>query len=99
MTNSEKQNFLIDGFPRNKENVDGWHKTMKDRVNIQCVLVFDCDEKVKKYILFLLHDEKCFFSAFKKTCIARCLERGKGSGRVDDNEESLKKRLIYLNIL
>jgi UMP-CMP kinase len=36
--------------------------------------------------------ECVFFIAFKKTCIARCLERGKSSGRADDNEESLKKR-------
>ncbi len=46
MKNSDKQNFLLDGFPRNKDNVDGWHKTIGDRVNIQCVLFFDCDEKV-----------------------------------------------------
>jgi len=72
MKNSNKQNFLIDGFPRNKENIDGWQKTMKNKVNIQCMLFFDCDEKIS---------------------IDRCLERGKeGSGRTDDNEESLKKR-------
>jgi UMP-CMP kinase len=46
MKNSDKQNFLLDGFPRNKENVDGWNKTIGDKVNIQCVLFFDCDEKV-----------------------------------------------------
>jgi len=72
MKNSNKQNFLIDGFPRNKENIDGWQKTMNNKVNIQCMLFFDCDEKIS---------------------IDRCLERGKeGSGRTDDNEESLKKR-------
>jgi UMP-CMP kinase len=46
MKNSNKQKFLLDGFPRNKDNVDGWHKTMGDKVNIECVLFFDCDEKV-----------------------------------------------------
>jgi hypothetical protein len=40
----------MDGFPRNKENIDGWEKLIGDRVNIQCVLVFDCDEKVRKSI-------------------------------------------------
>ncbi len=37
MKNSDKQNFLLDGFPRNKDNVDGWHTTMDDRINIQCL--------------------------------------------------------------
>ncbi|CAF1211558.1 unnamed protein product [Adineta ricciae] len=76
MNNSGKQNFLIDGFPRNKDNVDGWKKALDGKVNIQCVLFFDCDEK---------------------TCVARCLERGKASGRTDDNEESLKKRIVTYN--
>jgi len=47
MKKSDKQNFLIDGFPRNKDNVDGWQKTMDGKVNIQCVIFFDCDEKVR----------------------------------------------------
>jgi UMP-CMP kinase len=46
MEKSDKQNFLIDGFPRNKENIDEWEKVMNDKVNLQCVIVFDCDEKV-----------------------------------------------------
>ncbi|CAF1294218.1 unnamed protein product, partial [Rotaria sp. Silwood1] len=76
MEKSGKENFLIDGFPRNKDNVEGWKKAMDGKVNVQCVLFFDCDEK---------------------TCVARCLERGKGSGRTDDNEESLKKRIVTYN--
>ena len=47
MKNSGKENFLIDGFPRNKDNVDGWQKSMDGKVNIQCVLFFDCNEDVK----------------------------------------------------
>jgi adenylate kinase family enzyme len=46
MKTSGKTNFLIDGFPRNKDNVDGWKQTMDDKANIQCVLFFDCDEQV-----------------------------------------------------
>jgi len=46
MNNSGKENFLIDGFPRNQDNIDGWQKAMDGKVNIQCVLFFDCDEKV-----------------------------------------------------
>ncbi|CAF3362300.1 unnamed protein product [Rotaria socialis] len=76
MQKSGKENFLIDGFPRNKDNVDGWKLAMDGKVNLRCVLFFDCDEQ---------------------TCVARCLERGKGSGRADDNEESLKKRIVTYN--
>lgn len=47
MKKSGKDNFLIDGFPRNKDNVDGWQQAMDGKVNIQCVLFFDCDENVK----------------------------------------------------
>jgi UMP-CMP kinase len=71
MKKSGKNKFLLDGFPRDKENVDEWQKTMNDKYYIQCVLIFECDEK---------------------TSLNRCLERGKESGRNDDNEESLKKR-------
>ena len=46
MIASGKDHFLIDGFPRNQDNVDGWEKTINGKVDIQCVLFFDCDEKV-----------------------------------------------------
>jgi UMP-CMP kinase len=36
--------FLIDGFPRNKENLDGWEKNIKG-VKTEFVLFLDCDEK------------------------------------------------------
>ena len=40
-----------------------------------------------------------FFDCAEKVCIDRCLKRGAaGSGRTDDNEESLKKRFVtYMN--
>ncbi|XP_055375236.1 UMP-CMP kinase [Condylostylus longicornis] len=73
-----KYKFLIDGFPRNQDNLDGWNKKMSDKVNFMFVLFFNCDQKI---------------------CIDRCLARGKaGSGRSDDNEESMKKRIsTYVN--
>jgi len=74
MTQSEKNNFLIDGFPRNEDNLQGWNKAMGEKVNLQCVLFFHCTQEI---------------------CTARCLSRGAaGSGRTDDNEESLKKRFV-----
>lgn len=73
MLNSGKLKFLIDGFPRNKDNLDGWDKAMSDKVELLLILFFDCSQD---------------------TCIGRCLKRGaEGSGRSDDNEESLKKRI------
>ena len=33
-----------------------------------------------------------FSIRIQKICVDRCLERGKASGRTDDNAESLKKR-------
>jgi len=46
MEQSDSNKFLIDGFPRNKDNVDGWEKEMGDRVNILFVLFFDCAREV-----------------------------------------------------
>lgn len=67
-----KGRFLIDGFPRNQDNYDGWNKSVADSVDFKFVLFFDCPE------------EECF---------NRCMSRGaSGSGRADDNAESLRKR-------
>ncbi|XP_031710707.1 UMP-CMP kinase [Anarrhichthys ocellatus] len=64
--------FLIDGFPRNEDNLTGWNTVMVDKADVKFVLFFDCSNEV---------------------CIDRCLERGKSSGRTDDNRESLEKRI------
>lgn len=77
MTASGKNNFLIDGFPRNQNNLDGWSKQMGDKVNVNFVLFLEAPEDV---------------------CVNRCLQRGQaGSGRSDDNMESLKKRVVTYN--
>ncbi|XP_015783690.1 UMP-CMP kinase [Tetranychus urticae] len=71
-------NFLIDGFPRNENNLEGWKKAMIGKVEERFMLFFDCPQEIS---------------------LERCLKRGQaGSGRSDDNEESLKKRLVtYYN--
>ncbi|XP_023722841.1 UMP-CMP kinase [Cryptotermes secundus] len=78
MKKSGSNKFLIDGFPRNKDNLDGWNRQMASNVNLLFVLFFDCPQEV---------------------CVNRCLQRGAGgSGRSDDNPESLKKRFhTYMN--
>ena len=79
MLNSGKQKFLIDGFPRNQDNLDGWLKEVgPEKADVRFVILLDC------------HEEKC---------VERCLKRGAaGSGRQDDNMDSLKKRFVtYIN--
>ncbi|XP_050311047.1 UMP-CMP kinase [Anthonomus grandis grandis] len=46
MAESGKENFLVDGFPRNQNNLDGWNKVMSDKVNLLFVLFFDCPLEV-----------------------------------------------------
>lgn len=77
MAKSGKTKFLIDGFPRNQDNLDGWERQMSNKVDFQFVLFFNCSEDI---------------------CVNRCLSRGQsGSGRSDDNMESLKKRIQTYN--
>lgn len=73
-----KGKFLIDGFPRNEDNLQGWTKQLSDKVEVIFVLFLDCPHDV---------------------CLQRCLNRGQlGSNRSDDNEISLRKRLVtYTN--
>lgn len=67
-------NFLIDGFPRNQDNLEGWQRQMSTKTDVKFTLFFDCTED---------------------TCTERCLQRGMaGSGRTDDNIESLRKRFV-----
>ncbi|XP_055906456.1 UMP-CMP kinase-like [Eupeodes corollae] len=46
MKSSDKNKFLIDGFPRNQDNLDGWNAKMSDKVDFQFVLFFKCSEDV-----------------------------------------------------
>merc|ERR1712139_65680 len=34
--------FLIDGFPRNKDNVAGWNSKMSKICDLQSVIFYDC---------------------------------------------------------
>ena len=43
---SSNGKFLIDGFPRNKDNLDGWTRRMANKVQLLFVLFFDCSLEV-----------------------------------------------------
>lgn len=66
--------FLVDGFPRNKDNLDGWQCEMATKADVLFVLVLHAPLEV---------------------CVKRCLNRGQG--RADDNEESMRKRIVTYN--
>lgn len=73
MEETGRQNFLIDGYPRNEDNLVAWQKVMGEASRVAFVLFFECPLDV---------------------CVERCLGRGEsGSGRADDNLDSLKKRV------
>ena len=72
MLASGKGKFLVDGFPRNFDNVSGWEAAMTGVAELDGMLQYEAPEGV---------------------LVARLLERGKSSGRSDDNEESILKRL------
>lgn len=73
MENSGNCKFLIDGFPRDIQNLECWQEQMSSIVEVQFLLFLDCPEKVM---------------------LDRLLERGKTSGRNDDNVESIRKRFL-----
>ena len=47
MKSSNIKNFLIDGFPRNRDNLDGWNSQVANNVNLKFVLYFECDNNVR----------------------------------------------------
>ena len=49
---SENKKILVDGYPRNQENMDVWNKMMSDAVEVKAALFSDCSaEEMKKRIL------------------------------------------------
>ena len=50
MQESGKDKFLIDGFPRNENNLTGWQQQMGDKADVRLVLSFECSEEVSVII-------------------------------------------------
>lgn len=53
--------FLIDGFPRNKDNMTGWDTTIGDQVDLLFVLFLDCPETVCIFSLLKTIENNNFF--------------------------------------
>ena len=50
--NSDNKKILLDGYPRNKENMEIWEKEMKGQAVVRAALYFDVsNEEMKKRIL------------------------------------------------
>ena len=47
MEANSAQKFLIDGFPRNEDNLTGWEKQMDGKANVKFMLFIECPEKVR----------------------------------------------------
>lgn len=46
MEADSKNKFLIDGFPRNADNLDGWERQMDGKADVKFVLFLECPEEV-----------------------------------------------------
>jgi UMP-CMP kinase len=71
MEKSGNDKFLVDGFPRDMDNLKCWQENMADVADVKFLLYLACPQQIM---------------------LTRLLERGKTSGRSDDNEDSIKKR-------
>jgi hypothetical protein len=43
-----KVNFLIDGFPRSKENWEGWQRVFGEEAQMPIMLFFECPWEVQQ---------------------------------------------------
>ncbi|KAJ6420906.1 hypothetical protein OIU84_028313 [Salix udensis] len=94
MQQSENKKFIIDGFPRNEENLATFEKTVK--VEPEFVLFFDCpEEELKRRLLnrnqvsLILFDAAGFtMEASPNRSFSFLLQ-----GRADDNPVTIEKRL------
>jgi len=46
MEKMKSNRYLIDGFPRNWDNIRGWESTMEDNCDVEGVLFLDCPEEI-----------------------------------------------------
>lgn len=70
----QKFRFLIDGFPRNADNLEGWNREMDGKADVKFVLFFDCSNEVRgaNQTSRSLTTLSSFFS---RVCDLHCLHR------------------------
>lgn len=73
MEQSGNDKFLVDGFPRDEDNLKCWNDKMGDVATVKFLLYLACPQDVM---------------------LDRLLDRGKTSGRSDDNADSIRKRFL-----
>lgn len=83
--------FLIDGYPREVKQGEEFEKKVSDAA-MAAVWLEDCSVcplwlQIGKPCLLLYVDARA------ETMVKRLMKRGETSGRSDDNEETIKKRL------
>lgn len=44
MVNSGAKSFLVDGFPRNQDNIDGWNQVIGDKAVVLHCILLECPE-------------------------------------------------------
>ena len=59
MEKSPTKKFLIDGFPRNEDNLSGWNKQMGEKTDFKFVLFFECGEQVGVFFFEFNRVPKC----------------------------------------
>ena len=83
---------LLTGFPRNENNKQGWEQ-------VACISVYRVSVSSVSVLGIKVVGDKVdllgvlFYDTDEATVTARIMERGKTSGRVDDNAASMVKRL------
>ena len=94
METSATKKFLIDGFPRNEDNLEGWERQMGSSVDLKFVLYFVCSEQVcAMFFEFTVQSSKfTLFNFCLQTCLNRAMKRGLTGGRNDDNPDAFVKR-------
>ncbi|PHJ19213.1 ump-cmp kinase [Cystoisospora suis] len=109
--------FLIDGYPRNQDNLNGWlafthSENLIEKINqirsSEPGLACQCDAVLRQLEDEVQQNEQetnevnrrsgvdlrfcLFLDCPEETMEHRLLERGKSSGRADDNAEAIRKR-------
>lgn len=64
---------MVDGFPRNQENINSWEEIVGKQIEVILLLYIEVRDEIM---------------------IERLLNRGKTSGRLDDTQEVITKRLV-----